>query len=277
MKKIKILVGYHKKDKLYKNDIMVPIHCGRVLATEASKDGKISQEDYNWLLENMIGDDTGENISNLNRSINEMTAIYWAWKNYDKLGNPDYIGLNHYRRFFDIPYSKINKILDKYDFIKTPHGFTRRTFYEKWNFGENSKDFLKSALDICKKINPDEGAKIEQFFHGHIGKGWCNMFVLPKEDFFEYCNFMFSIILNLPNDTKYGRLAGMFAERLTSYYLYNLSLKKRAKSASIIDFMQYSSKEFFLKHIFNIEQIKRYDKIHTIISILGIKLKFNIG
>ena len=58
MKKIKILVGYHKKDKLYKNDIMVPIHCGRVLETEASKDGKISQEDYKWLLENMIGDDT---------------------------------------------------------------------------------------------------------------------------------------------------------------------------------------------------------------------------
>lgn len=48
----------------------------------------------------MIGDDTGDNISALNDSYNEMTALYWAWKNYDKLGNPDYIGLMHYRRHF---------------------------------------------------------------------------------------------------------------------------------------------------------------------------------
>lgn len=48
----------------------------------------------------MIGDDTGENISNKNDYYNEMTAVYWAWKNYEELGNPDYIGLMHYRRHF---------------------------------------------------------------------------------------------------------------------------------------------------------------------------------
>lgn len=39
-KKIKILVGYHKPATLLKSDIFDPIHLGRALATEASKDGK---------------------------------------------------------------------------------------------------------------------------------------------------------------------------------------------------------------------------------------------
>ena len=39
----------------------------------------------------MIGDDTGDNISDKNREYCELTGIYWIWKNYDKLGNPDYI------------------------------------------------------------------------------------------------------------------------------------------------------------------------------------------
>lgn len=143
---VKILVCYHKKDELFKNDILVPIHCGRKIAFENSKDGKITKEEYNWLLKNTIGDDTGENISELNREVNEWSAIYWAWKNYDKLQNPEYIGLCHYRRLLD--FSKISginfkkdagynveslrKILSKHEFIyrngikitdKTVHGF----------------------------------------------------------------------------------------------------------------------------------------------------------
>ena len=132
---IKILVCYHKKDFLFKNDILVPIHCGRAVAKQKHKDGQISDDDYNWLNANMLGDDTGENISELNREVNEMTAIYWAWKNYDKLGNPDYIGLCHYRRLFNFTGKRffrtkeqilsksgqnekiISKYLNKHDFI----------------------------------------------------------------------------------------------------------------------------------------------------------------
>ena len=44
------------------------------------------------------GDNTGDNISEKNQSYCELTGIYWAWKN---LKNVDYIGLCHYRRYFD--------------------------------------------------------------------------------------------------------------------------------------------------------------------------------
>lgn len=93
-------MGYHRPAVLLKDEVLTPIHLGRALATEASKDGSMSKEDYQWMLDNMIGDDTGENISEENRKYCELTALYWAWKNYDKLGNPDYIGFMQYRRHF---------------------------------------------------------------------------------------------------------------------------------------------------------------------------------
>lgn len=77
---VKILVGYHRPAVLLKDEVLIPIHLGRALATEASKDGSMSKEDYQWMLDNMIGDDTGENISEENRKYCELTALYWAWK-----------------------------------------------------------------------------------------------------------------------------------------------------------------------------------------------------
>lgn len=71
------------------------IHLVRTLKEKETKDVKVLKEDYNWLIENMIGDDTGDNVYDKNREYCELTGIYWAWKNYDKLGNPDYIGFMH--------------------------------------------------------------------------------------------------------------------------------------------------------------------------------------
>ena len=43
--------------------------------------------------------DFKENISHLNPKLNEMTSIWCYWKNLMK--NPDYVGFQHYRRFFN--------------------------------------------------------------------------------------------------------------------------------------------------------------------------------
>lgn len=45
-------------------------------------------------------DDIGDNISKHNHALNEMTSIYWFWKNYD-WRSLDYVGFNHYRRLFN--------------------------------------------------------------------------------------------------------------------------------------------------------------------------------
>ena len=94
----KILVACHMPCRLLKDDVFTPIHVGREISEKVSKDGTSTQETLNWMKANTIGDNTGDNISVKNHQLNELTAIYWAWKNYDKLENPDYIGLMHYRR-----------------------------------------------------------------------------------------------------------------------------------------------------------------------------------
>ena len=97
---IKILMATHRAFLIPEGEVFVPIHVGRAVAKTNSKDGHINEKEFNWLLENTIGDDTGDNISEKNRYYCEISAIYWAWKNYEKLGTPDYIGLSQYRRFF---------------------------------------------------------------------------------------------------------------------------------------------------------------------------------
>ena len=205
-KKIKILICYHKKDKLYHNDIVIPIHCGRDVALEKSKDGTITKNDLSWLLENMIGDNTGDNISYLNKELNELTAIYWAWKNYDKIGNPDYIGFMHYRRLFDfskivngfcgwnklsklkITQENLNNILDKYDLIINKstslekHGHCYSVFQTFLNLSDENYPILFNEYK-------------ESFFHKSMHAN--SMFIMKKEDFFQMCENFIPLILSL--------------------------------------------------------------------------------
>ncbi len=277
-KNIKILVCYHKKDELFKNDILVPIHCGRALACEASKDGKISEEDYKWLINNMIGDDTGDTISDLNREFNEMTAIYWAWKNYDKLGNPDYIGLNHYRRLFNIDFNNLDKLLEKYYFIKTAHAKAEKSLYDGWRMSKKEwtdNEYLDKALECSKQLNIELGKDIEKFFKSGIQGGWCNMFILPRDEFFKYCEFIFNILFKLPKPKKVLRTAGMFIERLTSYYLYKLSQNHSYLDVGYVDNLPVFKKEPFIQKIFSIKNQTHKFKKYKVITIAGLKIKIH--
>lgn len=219
---LKILVCYHKPAKLYKDNIFVPIHVGRALATQASKDGAMSEEEYQWMRDNMIGDDTGDNISHLNRYFCELTAIYWAWKNYDKLGNPDYIGFCHYRRLFkqeDIENAA------KYDIMAVYQKLDKKnTNYSQFMNHHRCSD-LDETCKLITEYDKKYANSIAKYLNANAGYFY-NMFIMKKELFFEYCEFLFKPLLEMHKKTDYTkftfynqRMAGFIAERLTGIFV----------------------------------------------------------
>lgn len=80
---IKIFVS-HRIDldsETIDDPLYIPVRCGAVF----DKRENVA----------MLGDDTGDNISEKRLSYCELTVQYWAWKNV----KADYYGLCHYRRY----------------------------------------------------------------------------------------------------------------------------------------------------------------------------------
>jgi len=233
----KILVAYHKPAKLIKNDIFVPIHVGRTIAKNKLKKGIIKENDYQWLIDNMIGDDTGENISQLNENYCEMTAVYWAWKNYEKLGNPEYIGLCHYRRFF-----KLEDFVEKID-ENDAYVLKSSIFNEGLNkqFSEFHTEYgLNLLKNTIIEVTNEKINDVEKFFNSKE-LNLCNMFIMKKELFFEYAEWVFKILdkihesFDYKNMSAYNqRFPGFCAERLLSYFVRKKSFENKIKLKELL-------------------------------------------
>ncbi len=256
MSKIKVLVCYHKKAALFKDEILTPIHVGR---SNAKCRLDHNSENYKWLMENLIGDDTGDNISAKNDSYNEMTSLYWAWKNYDKLGNPDYVGLMHYRRHFvlkegeKIVYNIQNLDMDTYydtinyspekmeefvgdcDFVA--HLGKVQNVYR--HFIENQR---KTDIDLANQIvlekYPEYEEIMKEYYSGDISN-FCNMFIMKKELFFEYCEWIFSILEEFERRVDISEKRFFISERLSGLFIAKLmadnKLKYKTLPISFID------------------------------------------
>ena len=242
---VKLLICYHKPDKLFKDDILTPIHVGRAQAKASGN------KNLPWLTENMIGDDTGDNISDKNYCYNELTAPYWAWKNYGELGNPDYIGLMHYRRHFifnesrdmgvvdyegmndyyadSIDYSRENveKLLKDKDIVY----YKGRVDNIYKHYCENhKKEDLDLALDILAELYPDYAQTARKYVQGDTGC-FCNMAIFSKEMFFEYCEWLFPILERFFNQVDMSEKRFFISERLTGIFIAKkISEGKRVSS-----------------------------------------------
>lgn len=275
--KIKILVGYHKKAILLKNDVMEPIHLGRAIKNVCDKDGQRSNEEIDWLINNMIGDDTGDNISCLNRNLNEMSAIYWAWKNYDKLGNPDYVGLAHYRsvllvapypRYYSqtlleklgYSYDLYNQLHDDIDFIAGEFYSRGYSVYQDWvNMTNCTTDRELKHLEFLTSYIKENHKNLyhiwNEYLHQNFVGGQKSIFVMRHKIFFEYCSFMFDVLFAMrkffDNDgVNQGncRVVGKAAEFLSSFYFYYLrSQGYKYKTFPIVNVQTFEDKDEILK------------------------------
>ena len=229
---VKIFIVYYKPAPLIKTDIFEPIQGGRAISNTPSRAGNFSKEDISWLTQNMIGDNTSNNISELNRYFAELTAFYWIWKNT----NTPIVGMFHYRRLLNLnPNSKypiiefpsmrfyhlginhlegfsnkfvsdlmlnkqnIQKELKTHDIIiSEPIKIVPYEQYQK----EHIISDLDDALNLIKKQYPHMHDFAIKTLNSPEGFYPTNMFITKREILNDYAQWLFSILLPLYNNKK---------------------------------------------------------------------------
>ena len=229
MKNIKILVATHKKYKMpVDTSVYLPIHVGC--------EGK---DDLGYQ-----GDNTGENISQLNPYYCELTGLYWAWKNLDC----DYLGLVHYRRYFTkksqsykenlkideviLNQEEIELLLRKGDIIVPK----KRKYYIETLYSHYAHTLDASHLDLARKViekqHPEYLDSFDEVMKQRSGYMF-NMFIMKKELADQYFSWLFPILdvmydqIDVSQMTTFeARLFGRVSELLFNVWLHRNSYSK---------------------------------------------------
>jgi len=176
-------------------------------------------------MSDMIGDDTGDNISEKNPTFCELTALYWAWMN---LHDVEYIGLEHYRRQFNHTFTAANidcLFSDGTDVILAG------PMYRRWRW-EYLKTFvcnddLAIMISAIRQLCPEYGDTIANYANGFIDYP-LNMFVCRKALFDRYAAWLFPILFECEKQIKPSpysrarRVYGYLAEFLMpTFFMHN--------------------------------------------------------
>lgn len=253
---VKILVCCHKPGEWLSDDVYMPIQCGKA----------ISKYDLD-----IQGDDTGDNISAKNPYYCELTALYWAWKN---LKNVDYIGLCHYRRYFNfnsksrtvknvwrnniyMNKSEVKKEKLRYGEVILP-SFNYLPYSVKFDFQNTvlAQD-IYILYKIVLKYFPDYAVVLEKYLMGNYRTGF-NMFIMDWIHFSEYCNWLFTILEKLEKDirpieyTSYKRLYGFIGEILLPVYCIKNKLKIHERQLVYVSEIPPCRKRLIIRPIRNL-------------------------
>lgn len=214
--RVKILVACHKADpNIRQDDIYMPIQVGKALHPEL---------DLGFQCDN-----TGDNISEKNGSYCELTALYWAWKN---LKNVDYIGLCHYRRYFDLSNKEIYKATDLGNILVAKPVILSTTTYNElvhWTCLEDATIFIDSLLTLFPEYKND----VISYYFLDNRFSQCNIMLMPKDIFNKYCEFIFPVLqltesrIKSSSYTRQKRVLGYLAETALGLWLVHNKLKKR--------------------------------------------------
>lgn len=226
MDKIKIFMCCHKGYETVP-PLCQPIQCGAALTPP---------------IEGAIQDNSGENISAKNREYCELTAHYFAWKNV----SAEHYGFCHYRRLFcaddsvkktylalkALPDSTLTgdekywrQLADEYELIvprSEDMGLPAREHYctSKYHYAEDLELFLTVLYQKAPQLKKPAEAYLSQ-----NRQYFCNMFIMDRAHFFEYCGILFPVLeefdrKKLPHgDFQSDRTDGYLGEIFTGIYI----------------------------------------------------------
>ena len=188
--------------------------------------------------------DSPTDVTPFNDLLNESTGIAWLGRNLEKIGNPEYIGTAHYRRYLDVREDDLSH--EKIFCHVESQPFNIFKTYCYYHVGEDLKEFntlfsrkhQEYAVDLNDFMNLREYASR-------------NMFVIHRDLFLDYCVFQrkcLDILLEMARtvdfrsrDKYQKRAIGFIMERMTGFWIY---LAKKAgnetTSSSLIDIEAHS-------------------------------------
>lgn len=234
---IKIFVSHRidQDSETIDNPLYIPVRCGAVY------------DDREGIT--MLGDDTGDNISEKRMSYCELTVQYWAWKNV----KADYYGLCHYRRYLSFAKSKfaediwgnvnydyigvpeirelnlyenaMRSLIQDYDMIVSEPYRAPKSVYEQYKSVPSLHVAdLDRCLEVIDEIYPQYSEAAQKYVHGKLLYPCC-MFIMRKEIFFAYSEWTFNILKRFEETadfSHYGteayRTIGHLGERLLGIY-----------------------------------------------------------
>ena len=209
------------------------------------------------LPEGVIGDDSGDHITERNRTYGEHTAHYWVLKNYLPQAAEDYVGFCHYRRCLDftpeerrldlpqqIPFDRlhgrlftellfarwstagIGQRLAGHDVI-LPHPVRLPccTVRDHFDFYHCARD-MDHALSVLRRVCPQYLPQAEEIMQGHEFYS-CNCFVMRRELTAGYLNWVFELLDAMEQERRwessdawvYARMPAFIMERFFTVWL----------------------------------------------------------
>lgn len=224
--KTQIVIATHKKYRMPKEKIYLPLHVG-------SK-GK-----------EPIGyerDDSGINISEKNSSFCELTGLYWAWKNL----NCEYIGMVHYRRYFTAKSyikllkcknsvrERLNCVLDETEIVELEKKYDiivpkKRKYIIETLYSHYAHSHYSDHLDLTRTVIAQKCQEYLPAFDKVMSSRSAymfNMFIMKKELLNEYCEWLFDILFEVEKHIDaeklspyQGRLYGRISELIFNAWL----------------------------------------------------------
>jgi hypothetical protein len=228
---MQIFVATHKDYEFPSDSGYVPLHVGRSLSKSTLP---------------IIGDNTGDHISELNQNFCELTALYWIWKNSDK--NMNSIGLVHYRRYFKTIEKQVklknqliassedlSSLLENYKVvISKQRNYWIESVEKHYANAHYSRD-LDTLKTIVLSKYPDYEKAMNQVLKGSKLSLY-NMFLMKREHFEAYCAWLFDVLFEaekLIPYKEYGpyqkRVFGFLGERLLNVWVNHHFTSKEIK------------------------------------------------
>lgn len=214
---VKILVATHKNYAMPKDDVYLPVFVGKDL-----------HPDVNHTFQ---GDNTGDNISKKNAAYNELTAMYWGWKNLDL----DAMGLVHYRRYLSLNHRKsLDKVLSGQqvqDLLKDNDIIlpTKRRYYIETNKSHYLHAHHHEPFEVMDQVIHQKYALYGDAFDIVMKRTWAhmfNMFIMKKKPLNEYLTWMFAVLADVEERTDISsystyekRVYGFLSELLLDVWL----------------------------------------------------------